>query len=197
MLDMFTSVLLGVGLGAVAIIPPGPVTMSLIQVGVQRRARTGAGAGVAVAAADATLALVALGVIALGAATRPGIAAATTVIGVVTMLVAGLVLALRPAAVEQVVGTIERPVLTLFGITLIAPTTLLGWIALLGAVPVSTTADRVAIALGVMAFSAIWHPLLGLTAGRIGERASARMIRGTTRAGGVALCALALGFAVL
>ena len=101
------------------------------------------------------------------------------------------------AAVEQVVGTIERPVLTLFGITLIAPTTLLGWIALLGAVPVSSTADRVAIALGVMAFSAIWHPLLGLAAGRIGERASARAIRGTTRAGGVALCALALGFAVL
>lgn len=171
--------------------------MSLIQVGARRGRSTGVGAGLAVAAADATLAVVALLLIGFGAATMPALATAMTILGVTTMVASGALLMLRPKAVEALVGTITRPAITLFGLTALTPTTLLGWIALLGAVPVDTTVQRVVIAAGVVTFSSMWHPAIGLAAAAAGRRISEQALRIATRAGGFGLCLLGGAFAVI
>jgi threonine/homoserine/homoserine lactone efflux protein len=186
-----TFLLLGLALGAATIIPPGPVSMSLIQVGARGGKQSGAGAGFGVAAGDAVVALAALVIVALGAASSPSIGTALTIAGIGTLVVTGGALLCRPQAVEALALAVRNPGRALFAVTTLTPSTLLGWIAIMAAVPTTSVQARLLVAIGIIVVSTVWHPLLGMAASGAGSRMSAQGLTIATRCGGAGLIAIA------
>jgi len=194
---MFTLLLLGLGLGALTLVPPGPVSVTLMHVAVHRGRSAGLRSGAAIASADLITGALAIAFLGLGTAALPSIAASTSVVASVAMIVMGGLLTARPAGFGGLAVGIKRPARTLFALTALNPLTLLSWMAIIAAVPAATTTpQKAAVAAGVTVASYCWHPFLGLVAGRVGRGINASATIRATRASGVILILLGSIFAI-
>ncbi len=194
---MFMLLFLGLGLGVITLVPPGPVSVTLVQVAVRRGRSSGVRAGAAVASADLVTGVAAIAVLGLGASTLPALAASMSVVAACVMAIMGCVLIGRPVGFAGLAAGIGRPASTLFALTAFNPLTLLSWIALIAAVPAADTlARQAALAAGVVLASCVWHPFLGFAAGRVGQDVDPRTTARLTRASGVILVILGAVFAL-
>lgn len=188
-----TFVLLGIGIGFLTLVPPGPVSLTLVQLGA-RRGRTSAMHGaLGVASGDFVLAWVAVAVVGAGA-TMPGMAftlgqalAAATLVGL------GIALLLRPTLIDGSVDRIQRPGRALFLLTSLTPSALGAWIALLAAMPFADDSRQLALfAGGVVVASLLWHPLLGVLASSLGARLGDSGQARLSRVGGLMMTLLGI-----
>ncbi len=194
---MFMLLLLGLGLGAITLVPPGPVSVTLVQVAVHRGRSVGFRSGAAIASADLVTGVLAIAILGIGTAALPSVAASMSVVSAVAMMAMGGLLIARPARFEGLTLGLKRPVQTLFALTALNPLTLLSWMAIIAAVPAAnTTPQKAALAAGVAAASYCWHPFLGLVAGRAGPRINASTTVRLTKASGVILILLGSIFAL-
>ncbi len=186
-------VILGIGLGLLVIPAPGPVSLTLVEIGMRQGRRKGIEGGVGIALADA-VALTAAATIVVGGRSLPPFAAtALDVASVITLVVIGLLLVVRPLAASALAERIERPLPTMFSFTALTPSVLGMWVAVLNAVPFSTSVSAVAaFALGIVATSLGWHIALAMGASSVGSRLSERVQVRVMRAGGFGMLAFAL-----
>jgi threonine/homoserine/homoserine lactone efflux protein len=192
MVSMLILLLFGFGIGAATCIPPGPISVTLIQVGLNSGRRAGVRAGAGIASADVAVGVGAITAVAIGGAAAPQALAAATIVAIAIVGVLGAAMVTRPHTCGQIAGNINRPARTLFALTAFNPMTAVSWVALLAAAPMATaTHHRVAFATGVMLASWCWHPALGLAAGRYGTRIGEGTMRRITRASGLLLVSLA------
>ncbi|MCP3912576.1 MAG: LysE family transporter [Actinomycetia bacterium] len=194
---MFMLLLLGLGLGAITLVPPGPVSVTLVQVAVRRGRSVGFRSGAAIASADLITGVLAIAILGIGTAALPSVAASMSVVAAAAMMVMGGLLIARPVGFGGLAVGLERPARTLFALTALNPLTLLSWMAIIAAVPAANTTPRqAALAAGVTVASYSWHPFLGLVAGRAGQRINASTTVRVTRASGVVLILLGSIFAL-
>jgi threonine/homoserine/homoserine lactone efflux protein len=192
---MFVLLLLGLGLGAITLVPPGPVSVTLVQVAVRRGRSVGFRSGAAIASADLITGVIAVSILGIGTATLPSMAASMSVIAAVAMMMMGGLLVARPVGFEGLAAGLRRPASALFALTALNPLTLLSWMALIAAVPAANTTPRqAALAAGVVVASSCWHPFLGFMAGHASRRVSTSTTVHVTRASGVVLILLGLVF---
>ena len=194
---MFMFLLLGVGLGAITLIPPGPVSVTLMQVAASRGKSVGLRSGAAIASADVITGAIAVAILGLSTAALPSVASSMNVAATIAMMVMGGLLIARPGGFESLAAGLRRPAPTLFALTALNPLTLLSWLAIIAAVPAAnTTPQQAALAAGVMVASYCWHPFLGLVAGRAGQHITASTTERVTRTSGAVLILLGLTFAL-
>ncbi len=188
---MSTSVLLlGFTIGLISIIPPGPVSLALIEVGATHGRRQGARGGLGVAVGEVVVAAVAAAVVIAGAGLPSGVFTALQVVSAALILVMGLALALRPTAIHAAAVEVRRPGRTLFLLTVFTPTVFGAWVAILGALPFADHATSLAVfVVGSAVASLGWHLLLGSAAGDLGRRVSTPALATATRLGGIGLMA--------
>lgn len=179
--------LLGIGLGLVSILPPGPVAIGLVEVGSRRGPAAALRGGLGVAGGDFCVVWVALAIIGAGSTLPPWAFSASQMLAAAVLIILGVSLLARPERCTAVVERIERPGRAFFLITSLTPTVLGAWVALLAAMPFATDLGAlVRFALGAVAASLLYHPLLGLAIGQFGRRADERQRRVLTRLGGIA-----------
>ncbi|MEM8924044.1 MAG: LysE family transporter [Actinomycetota bacterium] len=183
--------LLGFGVGLLTMMPPGPVTMTLIEVGVAQGRHRGAQGAVGVAAGDLVTGLAASSIVLLGASTLPGPTfAVLQAVSAVLLIVFGAALVLRPSAVRRLALGLQHPARALFMITTLTPTVLGAWVVIIGAMPFADQGSAlVQFVLGAAVASLVWHTLLGSAAGELGHRLTEQRLAEVTMAGGVALAA--------
>ncbi|MEM9133937.1 MAG: LysE family transporter [Actinomycetota bacterium] len=191
---MSTSILfLGFAIGLISIIPPGPVSLALIEVGATHGRRHGARGGIGVAVGEVVTAALAATVVVVGAGLPASVFAALQVVSSMLILAMGAVLIGRPGAVHAAAVEVRRPGRTLFLITVFTPTVFGAWVAILGALPFAGHATSLAVfVVGGAVASFGWHLLLGSAAGDLGTRLSADALTTATRIGGVGLVAFGL-----
>ncbi len=185
-------VLLGIAVGFISIIPPGPVTMTLLQLGT-RHGRTPALRGaLGIAFGDLTIVWLALAIVAAGSTLPPAAFLATQLLAAALLIGLGLAMLARPSACAAVVDRIERPGRAFFLITSLTPTVLGAWIAVLAAMPFADdVAMLIRFALGAVLASFLWHPVLALLASRLSDqRPSTQQL--LSRAGGTVMVAMGL-----
>ena len=187
-------VLLGLGIGMLSLIAPGPVNLSLIQIGARRGRRPALQGAVGVLGGDSLLGAVAVLLIAAGSA-LPATAFSAAQVGAAALLVLlGMALALRPAAVATSIDRMQRPMRAFFLLTSLTPTALAGWVTMLAAMPFASDIAQLAMfTLGVLIASSIWHPVLGVASSAVGARLSESGQLVLSRAGGAAMAVLGIG----
>lgn len=189
-------VLLGVGIGLLTIIPPGPVSLTLVQVGARLGHQPALRGALGVAAGDFVLAAISVLIVGAGTALPPLTFAITQSIAAAVLALLGIVLLLRPSAAGDSIGRIQRPGRTLFAITSLTPSALGAWIALLAAMPFAHDQRQLSLfAVGVVIASFFWHPLLGAAASRLGSRLNDDGYIRLSQVGGAIMVALAIGLA--
>lgn len=183
-------VLLGIAVGFASIVPPGPVTMTLLQLG-SRHGRTPALRGaLGIAFGDLTVVWFAIAIVAAGSTLPPAAFLATQLLAAALLVGLGLAMLARPSVCAAVVDRIERPGRAFFLITSLTPTVLGAWIALLAAMPFADDlAMLVRFALGAVSASFLWHPVLAIVASRIGpERPRTQQL--LSRTGGLVMMSM-------
>lgn len=189
-------VLLGIGIGLLSVLPPGPVTMTLLQFGAQRGTRPALHGAAGIVVGDGTVVWVALLIVGAGS-TLPGWAfAATQYIAAAVLVGLGLTMLAVPSRCNALVDRIERPGRTFFLLTSLTPTVLGAWIAVLAAMPFASDVGHLfRFAIGAVLASALWHPLLALAGGSLGRWADVRRQRRLAQCGGLAT--IGMGVAAL
>ena len=185
--------LLGIVFGMLTVAMPGPISVSLVQVASLQGRSSGVRAAAGVAGGDLVVGSVAVGVVSLGASLPGAFFPIAQVVTSIVLIGFGVVLLARPLVVQERASTISRPLRTFLVLTSLMPSAFGSWLAMLSAMPFA--ADRAALmafALGVVIVSAVWHPILGMSAGAIGPRLTPRLLRVGTRVGGVATLGLGL-----
>ncbi len=186
-------VLLGVGIGLLTLIPPGPVSLTLVQVGARLGHRSALRGALGIASGDVVLGITAVAIVGVGAALPTSVFAAAQAVAAAMLIAIGVVLLARPAAVAASIDRIRRPGRTLFLLTSLTPTALGAWIALLAAMPFAGDSRQLGFfALGVVVASCLWHPMLGALASTVGARLSDRGQLRLSRVGGIAMGAVGL-----
>jgi len=184
-------VLLGVGIGLLTLVPPGPISLALVQVGTRHGRQPALRGALGVASGDMVLGVAAVLIVGMGAA-LPARFFSASQIGAALLLVAiGLAMLIRPDAASSSIDRIQRPGRAMFLLTSVTPTALGAWIALLAAMPFATEPAQLALfAIGVVVASFVWHPMLGLGAARVGSRLTPHGQKRLSQAGGVAMAAV-------
>ncbi len=175
--------LTGFLLGLASVVPVGPVSLLLINVGIERGPRVGVRAGLGVALGDATM----LPIVLLSADRLTRIESTQTTIefGVALVLaVLGVRALAGRTAVAAMARRITRPTLTMLTATLISPMGLAGWLGLALLIPDGTPAFGSAIyGIGIITASLLWHLFLGIGSGTAGtfatEKARHRLDQGS------------------
>ena len=179
--------LLGLAIGFLTIIPPGPVTMTLLQLGTRQGRRPAVRGALGIAVGDLTVVWVALAIIGAGSTLPPLAFLATQVLAAALLVGLGLGMLARPDTCAAIVDRIERPGRAFFLITSLTPTVLGAWIALLAAMPFSSDFRAlVPFALGAVAASFLWHPVLAVCSARLGDHGPTTQRR-LSRIGGVVM----------
>lgn len=180
--------LLGFGVGLVAILPPGPVTLSLINVSASHGRTSGARGAVGVASGDVVVATLAALVVLAGGAIPTWIFSTAQLASSVVLISLGLALFVRPGLCHALSESILHPGRTFFALTTLTPTVFGAWLALIAAMPFATDPTSVAtFVAGAGAASLGFHLLLGTTAGGLGQRLSAAKLVAASRFGGLAM----------
>lgn len=187
-------VLLGVGIGLLSILPPGPVTMTLLQFGAQRGVRPALRGAFGIVTGDGTVVWVALMIVAAGSALPPWAFTLAQLLAAALLVAVGVAMLALPSRCSELVDRIERPGRTFFLLTSLTPTVLGAWIALLAAMPfASDIGPLMRFACGAVLASAVWHPVLAVAGGALSRWADERQQRRLARWGGVATMALGVG----
>lgn len=183
--------LLGIGFGLLTVAMPGPISVSLVQVASLQGRSSGVRAAAGVAGGDAILGLVAVAIVSLGAGLPGGLFPIAQLVTAAVLIGFGVALLARPLVIQERASTVSRPLRTFLLLTSLMPTALGSWLAMLSAMPFAADRSSLsAFALGVVLVSAIWHPLLGMSAGVIGQRLTPRVLRVGTQVGGLATLGL-------
>ena len=184
-------VLLGIGLGFLTLVPPGPVSLTLVQIAIRAGRRSALHGALGIAGGDTVLGLTAAALVGLGSALPRWMFEGGQVVSALLLVGLGLAIARRPQLGSAAVDRIHRPGRALFLLTSLTPTALGAWIALLAAMPFATDVTQLALfTIGVLIASALWHPVLGSLAASLGSRLSTGRQARLTRAGGVAMAGL-------
>ena len=182
--------LLGFGVGLVAILPPGPVSLSLIEVSVSHGRTGGARGGLGVASGDVVVATLAAVVVLAGGAIPTWIFSTAQLASSLVLVSLGLALFVRPGLCHALSESIVHPGRTFFALTALTPTVFGAWLALIAAMPFATDPTSVAtFVAGAGGASLGFHLLLGTTAGGLGQRLSAERLVSASRLGGIAMLA--------
>jgi threonine/homoserine/homoserine lactone efflux protein len=180
--------LLGIAIGLVTLLPPGPLGMTVVGLGTRRGRRVGVRAGLGIASADIVLGGVALLFVGAGAALPPAAFSALRAFSIVVLVAFGLLLIARASTCFELADRIGRPGRSLFALTLVSPLSIVSWIALLAAMPFSTELGALALfSVGIVTASFLWHPVLGAAAGHLGSRLNDQGARVVSRIGGSCL----------
>ena len=189
----FGLLLLGFALGLLFIIPPGPVTVTLVEVGLTQGRSAGVRSALGVAAGDVVVAFGAGTVVVAGAALPGGLFGALRTASAAALIGIGVLLVARPGVAETVAEAIERPGRTFFLMTVLTPTVFGAWVALLASLPFAGQGRALLVfVVGACLASLAWHLVLGAGAGGFGHRLDPRTIRIVARIGGVSMMALGL-----
>lgn len=184
--------LLGIAVGFASIVPPGPVTMTLLQLGSRHGRKPALRGAFGIACGDFTVVWLAIAIVAAGSTLPAAAFLATQLLAAALLVGLGLAMLARPDSCAAVVDRIERPGRAFFLITSLTPTVLGAWIALLAAMPFADDlAMLVRFALGAVIASFLWHPVLAVAASRLGDQQASRQ-QLLSRTGGVVMIAMGL-----
>lgn len=185
----------GASVGLVAVAPPGPITLTLIELGTAQGRTSGIRAGLGVAAGEAAACAGAVAVVGgLGAQLHGSVMAAIQILSAMILLGLGLALVTRPEACRALAVGIRRPGWSMMAFTAATPTVVGTWIVILAALPVGgRIGDLILVATGVVLASLAWHLALGAGAGTVGPLLSGPRRRRFSQAGGLVM----IGFAAL
>lgn len=189
---MFETLLLGAGVGLIAVLAPGPVTLALVEIGASRGRRSGARAGLGVAGAELVVSSLAL-ILVLAGAGLPGSALdATQLVSSIFLMTIGAGLLARPGLSRSLVGHFVKPFRSMFAITALNPSVFGAWVALFVAMPFSQDVGRLILfAIGGVSVSVLWHITLGTAAASLSTALSDRNRAGLGRVGGLAMLTFA------
>lgn len=185
--------LLGFTIGLISIVPPGPVTMTLIEVGAAQGRQRGARGGLGVAAGEVVAAGAAGALVLAGTTLPPAMFSGLQLISSLVLLGIGVMLVTQPAALHTLAVGITHPARALFLLTALTPTVLGAWVAIIAAMPFADDGGSVLLFLiGAVVASLLWHLLVGSAAGDLGHRVSPQAMQRASRLGGVALVGFGL-----
>lgn len=187
----FGILFLGFGLGLVFVIPPGPIAVTLVEVGVAQGRAAGARSGIGIAAGDTAAGGAAAIMVASGGALPAAVFDGAQLVSALMLVGLGVVMLARPGVVESFADAIHRPGRTFFLLTALTPTVFGAWLAIIAALPFAAHLPSTAVfLLGAGGASALYHVALGSAAGLFGHHVSGPAMTMVARTGG-------LGFAVL
>ena len=185
---------LGLALGLATIVPPGPISLTLVGIASRRGRLVGLQGAAGVAAGDVTAAGAAFAVVAAGTALPAGAFAAARVVATVVLGGFGLAMLAMPGQCGEVLDRIEHPGRTLFALTSLAPHAFASWLAIFAAMPFAESPHLLArFGLGMVLASALWHPFIGAVSAAAGTRATGLAHARLTRAGGLVMIAMGAG----
>ncbi len=192
-----TTLLLGLLLGFVTVVPLGPMSLSIIGVGLTQGRTAGSQAGLGVVGGDAITASAAVALVGLGARLPAGAFAFLRYCSLAVLAAFGVAMIIGSNRFQAAAGGLRRPGRVLMAATVLSPLTFGSWIAMFMAMPFAQSPSRLGLfATGVMLSSLCWHPLLGAGAGLVGTRVNEGALTVVARLGGLALVALALALAL-
>ncbi len=186
--------LLFVGLlaGIVAVASPGPVTLSVVEVGAARGRRPGMQASFGAFGGDAFLAPIAVAMVAAGASLPDRLFLGVRYFSVVVLVAMGGALVVRPTACQALAAKVRHPGRALFLFTVLSPSAVGFWLAMLLAMPFADDATKLMwFSAGIVLASAVVNLALGLASGALGPRLSTKRRVTLSRLGGFAMVALA------
>ena len=190
------TIVAGIVAGLIAVIPLGPMSMSVVGVSTMQGRRAGLRAAAGVVCGDVVATTSAAVLVLVGHRLPGGVLPAIRLMAPMVLAVIGLGLIVRAKRVNAVASGIRRPGPMLFLLTAVSPLTLGAWFAMLLASPFA--GDGVDLALfvaGLILGSGVWHPLLALVASSFGMRLSQRGTTRLARFGGGCMLVLAAAFA--
>ncbi len=189
---MFEALLLGLGVGLLAVMSPGPVTLALLEIGSSRGRGPGLRAGAGVAGADLLVSSLALAVVLAGAGMPQSILSGAHLLSSAFLIAVGVGLLTRPDLGRSLVGQLTHPFRSMFTTTALNPAVFGAWIAIFTAMPFSHDAARLlTFGAGGFVVSLLWHIGLGGAAGTLGTALNDDRRTSLARTGGVAMLALA------
>jgi arginine exporter protein ArgO len=190
------ALVLGFTIGMVAMIPLGPLSMTIIGIGAEHGPERGMRAAFGVVGADVVLGATAVSLVSAGKVLPGSVFSGLQWVSAVAVVGLGAALLVRARQLRRLVGRVRRPALTLFVMTAVSPA--IGtWVALLVASPFTGRARSLsAFAVGIFLASMVWHPALGAGAGVLGPRLSERRLLLLARIGGVSMAAMGVGLLV-
>ncbi len=187
----FSILLLGFGLGLLFVIPPGPLAVTLVEVGVSQGRIAGARSGFGIAAGDLAVGSMAGVVVVTGGALPDAAFDAVQLTSAAVLIALGIVMVARPTAVESLADAIQRPARAFFLLTVLTPTVFGAWIAIIAALPFADDLPAIAaFVLGAGIASAAYHVALGSAAGEFGRHLSGAVMVHIARGGGVLFAGL-------
>lgn len=189
---MLEALLLGLGLGLLAVVSPGPITLALVEIGSSRGRRPGLSAGLGVASADILMSMLALLLVVAGAGLPSSVLSGTSLLSSIFLVTVGIGMAMRPDLGRSLVGQFTHPFRAMFTTTALNPSVFGAWVAIYSAMPFSHDPDRLLVfGGGGIAVSLVWHVLLGGASGTLGSALTDQRRTSLARTGGVAMLAFA------
>jgi threonine/homoserine/homoserine lactone efflux protein len=189
---MLTAFLLGTTIGLIAVVPPGPVAVALVDIAASRGRRSGVHGGLGVVGGDVTAGAAALSVIALGTRLPEAFFTTTQVVSAGALVAIGIGLITRPDVGQRLTARIGDPFRAMFTITALTPSVFSAWVALFTAMPFANDLLRLVVfASGALASSLLWHVTLGGTSGSMATWITTERRTRLARAGGVAMLGVA------
>lgn len=189
---MFEALLLGLGMGLLAVMSPGPVTLALVEIGSSRGRGPGLRAGVGVAGADLLMSSLALALVLAGSGLPPTILSGAQILSSIFLITVGVGLLTRPDLGRSLVGQLTHPCRSMFTTTALNPAVFGAWVAIFTAMPFNQDADRLLIfGGGGIVVSVLWHIGLGGAAGSLGAALTDGRRTSLARVGGIAMLAFA------
>ena len=189
----FGILFLGFGLGLLFVIPPGPIAVTLVEVGVNQGRSAGARSGMGIAAGDTVSGGLAGVTVASGGMLPTAVFDGVRITSAIVLIGLGAIMIGRPGTVESMAAAITRPARTFFFLTALTPTVFGAWLAILAAMPFAHhLPSSAAFVVGSGGASAMYHVALGSAAGEFGHRLSGVALVRITQLGGAAFAGLGL-----
>lgn len=183
---------LGFVIGLVAVLPPGPISLSLVEVSMSHGKHGGARGGLGIATGDIVMASAAGIVVLAGGAVPPWLFTFTQWLSTGVLVLIGGALLVRPGLCRALSRSIVHPGRTFFTLTALTPSVFGAWLAVIAAMPFAGEANSIAaFVAGMGVASTTYHVVLGATAGGFGDRISPRTAARLSRVGGAAMLVLA------
>lgn len=195
---MFDALLLGLGIGFLAVLAPGPISLAIVEIGAQHGRRRSVLAGLGVAGGDLGACAAALALLAAGRHLPSSVLDGAAIVSTTVLAVIGLGLILRPEVGRSAVRQLRRPFRTMLAVTTLNPAVFGSWLAVLAALPMTDDLARLAaVGGGGVAASLIWHLGLGTGAAAVCEWLTDRRLTTLARSGGIGMVGLAVGATVI
>ena len=187
----------GVVVGLAAVIPLGPMSMTIIGVATKQGRLAGAYAAGGVVAGDLASAGFAVALALAGTRLPTPLFTVLQLASVIVLVVVGLLLMTKTERMNGLAGDLKRPGTVLFTLTALSPITIGSWLAILMASPFVANPLQLGVFVsGITVASGIWHPTLAIGAASVGHRLGQNVLQWLARLGGVFMLGLAALMAV-